>query len=85
MGSANGYIYRVIIYQALINAVIGFALASAIGAVVVQMTAKSALPIVITPWLSVALSMLTVAMCVISAIGAIVRVLRTDPATVFMR
>ena len=85
MGSANGYIYRVIIYQALINAVIGFALASAIGAVVVQMTAKSALPIVITPWLFVALSMLTVAMCVISAIGAIVRVLRTDPATVFMR
>jgi len=57
MGSANGYIYRVIIYQALINAVIGFALASAIGAVVVQMTAKSALPIVITPWLFVALSM----------------------------
>jgi len=85
MGSANGYIYRVIIYQALINAVIGFAFASAIGAVVVQMTAKSALPIVITPWLFVALSMLTVAMCVISAIGAIVRVLRTDPATVFMR
>ena len=85
MGSANGYIYRVIIYQALINAVIGFAFASAIGAVVVQMTAKSALPIVITPWLFVALSLLTVAMCVISAIGAIVRVLRTDPATVFMR
>ena len=85
MGSANGYIYRVIIYQALINAVIGFTLASAIGAVVVQMTAKSALPIVITPWLFVALSLLTVAMCVISAIGAIVRVLRTDPATVFMR
>ena len=85
MGSANGYIYRVIIYQALINAVIGFALAYAIGAVVVQMTAKSALPIVITPWLFVALSLLTVAMCVISAIGAIVRVLRTDPATVFMR
>ena len=85
MGSANGYIYRVIIYQALINAVIGFALASAIGAVVVQMTAKSALPIVITPWLFVALLALTVVMCVTSAIGAIVRVLRTDPATVFMR
>ena len=85
MGSANGYIYRVIIYQAMINAVIGFALAYAIGAVVVQMTAKSALPIVITPWLFVALLALTVVMCVTSAIGAIVRVLRTDPATVFMR
>ena len=85
MGSSNGYIYHVIIYQALLNAVIGFSIAAGIGAVVVQMTAKSALPIVITPWLVVALSVLTVAMCVASAIGAIVRVLRIDPATVFMR
>jgi putative ABC transport system permease protein len=85
MGSANNYIYHVIIYQALINAVIGFTFASAIGALVVQMTAKSALPIVITPWLITALAGLTVAMCVISALGAIFRVVRIDPATVFMR
>jgi putative ABC transport system permease protein len=85
MGSSNGYIYNVIIYQALINAVIGFCIAAAIGALVVQMTARSALPIVITPWLVAALFVLTVVMCVISAIGAIVRVVRIDPATVFMR
>jgi putative ABC transport system permease protein len=85
MGSSNSYIYNVIIYQALINAVIGFCIAAAIGALVVQMTARSALPIVITPWLVAALFVLTVAMCVISAIGAIVRVVRIDPATVFMR
>ena len=85
MGSSNRYIYNVIIYQALLNAVIGFAIAAGLGAVVVQMTAKSALPIVITPWLMVALSVLTVVMCVASAIGAIVRVVRIDPATVFMR
>jgi putative ABC transport system permease protein len=85
MGSANNYIYHVIIYQALINAVIGFAVASAIGALVVQMTAKSALPIVITPWLVAALAALTVVMCVISAFGAIFRVVRIDPAMVFMR
>jgi putative ABC transport system permease protein len=85
MGSSNAYIYNVIIYQALINAVIGFCLAALVGDVVVRMTAKSALPIVITPWLMTALCVLTVAMCVASAIGAIVRVVRTDPATVFMR
>ncbi|WP_407179014.1 ABC transporter permease [Bradyrhizobium sp. STM 3562] len=84
MGSSNGYIYNVIIYQALLNAVIGFAFAAAIGAVVVQMTAKSALPIVITPWLVAGLLALTILMCVISAIGAIFRVVRIDPATVFM-
>jgi len=85
MGSSNRYIYNVIIYQALLNAVIGFGIAAGVGAIVVQMTAKSALPIVITPWLVAGLSTLTVVMCVISAIGAILRVLRTDPATVFMR
>jgi putative ABC transport system permease protein len=85
MGSSNSYIYNVIIYQALINAVIGFCVAAAIGALVVQMTAKSALPIVITPQLVAALFILTVVMCVISAIGAIVRVVRIDPAMVFMR
>ncbi len=85
MGSSNRYIYNVIIYQALLNAVIGFGIAAGVGAIVVQMTAKSALPIVITPWLIAGLSTLTVVMCVISAIGAILRVLRTDPATVFMR
>lgn len=85
MGSSNAYIYNVIIYQALLNAVIGFCIAAGVGYVVVQMTAKSALPIVITPWLIVALFVLTVVMCVASAIGAIFRVVRIDPATVFMR
>jgi putative ABC transport system permease protein len=85
MGSSNRYIYRVIIYQALINAVIGFAIASGIGAIVVEMTAKSALPIVITSWLVAALAGLTLVMCVTSAFGAIFRVVRIDPATVFMR
>ena len=85
MGSSNSYIYNVIIYQALLNAVFGFVLASAIGYVVVQMTAKSALPIVITPWLVAALLALTIVMCVSSGIVAIIRVVRIDPASVFMR
>lgn len=85
MGSSNSYIYTVIIYQALINAAIGFVIAGGIGYIVVEMTAKSALPIVITSWLIAALLALTIVMCVASGIGAIVRVVRIDPATVFMR
>src|SRR5579883_1050092 len=85
MGSSNNYIYSVIIYQALLNAVIGFILAAAIGYVVVEMTAKSALPIVITPWLVAVLLALTIVMCVSSGIVAIIRVVRIDPVTVFMR
>jgi len=85
MGSSNNYIYNVIIYQALLNAVIGFIIAAGIGYEVVRMTEKSALPIVITPWLIVALFVLTVVMCVASGIVAIIRVVRIDPASVFMR
>ncbi len=85
MGSSNRYIYNVIIYQALINAVIGFIIAAAIGFEVVRMTAGSALPIVITPLLVSALLVLTVVMCVASGLVAIIRVVRIDPATVFMR
>jgi putative ABC transport system permease protein len=85
IGCSNGYIYRVIIWQALLNAVIGFALATAIGFVVVQLTAKSALPIVITPALVGGLFGLTVVMCVGSAITAIIRVVRIDPVMVMSR
>jgi putative ABC transport system permease protein len=85
MGSSNNYIYNVIIYQALINAVIGFVIAAGIGYLVVRMTEKSALPIVITPWLVAALLVLTIVMCVASGIVAIIRVVRIDPASVFMR
>jgi putative ABC transport system permease protein len=85
MGSSNRYIYNVIIYQALLNAVIGFVIAAGIGFEVVRMTARSALPIVITPWLVAALLVLTVVMCVASGLVAIIRVVRIDPATVFMR
>ena len=53
IGSSRSYIYKVIICQALLSAVIGFGLAYLIGLLVVQMTAASALPIVITPGLTV--------------------------------
>jgi putative ABC transport system permease protein len=82
IGASNSYIYRVIISQALLNAFIGFGIAALIGLAVVRLTTKSALQIVITPSLMIELFLLTVAMCVISAIAAIVRVVRVDPAMV---
>ena len=64
---------------------IGFGLAYVIGLLVVRMTAAGALPIVITPGLTAALFLLTVVMCVVSAIAAIMKVTRIDPAMVFTR
>jgi putative ABC transport system permease protein len=85
IGSSGTYIYMVIIWQALLSAIIGFCGAAAIGAAVTRMTAESALPIVVTPALTVGLLVLTIVMCVASAIAAIAQVMRIDPAMVFTR
>lgn len=85
IGSSGKYIHKVIIFQALLSAVIGFCIAAAIGWIVVQATADTALPVVITPLMTAILLVLTVLMCVVSAISAIVQVMRIDPAMVFTR
>jgi putative ABC transport system permease protein len=85
MGSSRRYIHNVIVWQALLSAVIGFSIAALIGHAIVQLTAATALPIVITPGLIVGLFLLTVVMCIGSSIAAIVQVTRIDPAMVFTR
>ena len=85
MGSSNRYLYRVIIYQALLNAVVGFCLAALVGFAVVLFTSGGALPVVITPTLMAGVLLLTVAMCIASALTAIFKVVRIDPAVVFTR
>jgi len=85
VGASGMYIYKIIIIQALLSAIIGFCIAAGIGLTVVNATAESALPIIMTPGMSVGLFLLTVVMCVLSAISAIVQVMRIDPAVVFTR
>ncbi|HMM88228.1 ABC transporter permease [Bradyrhizobium sp.] len=85
MGSSRRYIYNVIVWQALLSAVIGFAFAALISGLVVQLTATTALPIVVTPALVGGLFLLTIIMCIGSSIAAIVQVTRIDPAMVFTR
>jgi putative ABC transport system permease protein len=83
IGSSGIYIHKVIVCQALLSAAIGFFLAASVSFVVVEATAETALPILMTPTLTLGLFLLTVLMCVVSAIAAIVKVVRLDPARVF--
>jgi putative ABC transport system permease protein len=85
MGASDSYIYQVIISQALVNAIVGFAIAALIGFAVVHFTAKSALQVVISPTLIIELFGITIVMCIVSAIAAIFRVVRVDPAIVLTR
>lgn len=85
LGSSKGYIHRVILLQAALSAVIGYVLGMAIALVVVSFSEQTALPIVMTPELAAGLFVLTVAMCSISAMAAIMKVTKIDPAMVFAR
>lgn len=85
LGSSSGYIHQVILAQAGLSAVIGYVLGMAIAMMVVVASYSSPLPIVVTPGLAMALFVLTLGMCAISAISAIVKVTKIDPAMVFSK
>ena len=85
IGCSGMYLRAVIIIQALVSAITGFGIAATIGVLIVKATAETALPVLMPPTLTWSLLFLTVAMCVLSAIAAIVKVTRMDPAMVFTR
>ena len=85
LGSSAGYIHRVILLQAALSAAIGYALGMAIALAIIEASKNSALPIIMTPGLAAGLLVLTVFMCAISALAAIMKVTRIDPAMVFAR
>lgn len=85
LGSSSGYIIKVILAQAAMSALIGYALGMIIALMIVYAAQGSALPIMMTPALALGLLALTLFMCAISAVSAIFKVTRIDPATVFTR
>ncbi len=85
LGSSSGYIHKVILAQAGLSAVIGYVLGMIIALTVVVLSTHTALPIIMTPGLAISLFLLTLFMCAISAISAIMKVTKIDPAMVFSR
>lgn len=85
LGSSSGYIHKVILTQAGVSAVMGYALGMLISLTVVMFSEQTALPILMTPGLAAFLFVVTLGMCAISAMSAIVKVTKIDPAMVFNR
>jgi putative ABC transport system permease protein len=69
----------------MISAAIGFSVAAFTGLLIMRSTAEAVLPVVLTPFLLGMLLLLTLVMCVVSALAAIAKVTRIDPAIVFAR
>jgi len=85
LGSSSGYIHRVILMQAGLSAVMGYILGMTVALGILWLSQGSVLPLVMTPGLAFWLFTLTVGMCAISALAAIFKVMKIDPAVVFNR
>jgi len=83
MGATNGYLYRVLIEQAVWSAVLGYALAMLVAHFVVHASEKGGAVILMPPSVAVGMLFLAVGMCVTAALVSINKVTRIDPAMVF--
>jgi len=83
MGAPNGYLHRVILKQAAISAVFGFAGGMLLVALVVLASAGSTVAVAMPAGLVGVLAVLTLCMCALGALISIRRVTRIDPTSVF--
>jgi putative ABC transport system permease protein len=85
LGASASYIHAVILIQAILSALIGYAVGITLSMLAILATKATTLNVVMTPKLALFLLALTIGMCIIAAISAIFKVTRIDPAGVFSR
>jgi putative ABC transport system permease protein len=83
MGAPNSYVYKVIMKQAAISAVIGYVLGMIVSVFVVQGSQKGGAAILMPAPMAVGMFFLTLTMCIGAALVSISKVTRIDPAMVF--
>jgi putative ABC transport system permease protein len=83
MGAPNSYVYKVIMKQAAISAVIGYALGMIVSVFVVRGSQAGGAAILMPPSMAVGMFFVTLLMCVGAALVSINKVTRIDPAMVF--
>jgi len=83
MGATNGYIYRIILRQAAISAVIGYGVGIVLASAVAFSSRNGGANIVLPAEVRAGLFGLTLLMCMSAAMVSINKVTRIDPAMVF--
>jgi len=83
MGAPNSYVYKVIMKQAAISAVIGYALGMIVSGFVVHASQAGGAAILMPPSMAGGMFFVTLLMCVGAALVSINKVTRIDPAMVF--
>lgn len=83
MGAPNRYVYRVILTQAAISAVLGYVLGMIVSGLVVHASQKGGAAIFLPAPMAIGMFFLTLFMCTGAAMLSISKVTRLDPAMVF--
>ena len=83
MGATNGYLYRVLIEQAVWSAVLGYGFAMLAASFIVQGSEKGGALILMPVAMKIGMLLLAVFMCITAALVSINKVTRLDPAMVF--
>jgi putative ABC transport system permease protein len=83
IGASNRYIYRIILKQASLSAIAGYAIGIAIVLVAANLSQGGSTNVLVPPYVAGALFTLTLAMCIGAALVSIHKVTKIDPAIVF--
>ena len=84
LGASAGFLGTVILWQAVLSAIMGYALGIVVSQIVIYFL-RDVLPIAMSFTLGWGLLVLTIGMCLFAAVSAIYKVIRIDPAVVFRR
>jgi len=83
MGASNGYLYCVILMQAIISGCIGYGIGMLISVIVATLSQQSTTAIIVPWWLIVSMFGVTLGMCMAASVISINKVTHLDPAMVF--
>jgi putative ABC transport system permease protein len=83
IGANDSYLRGLIIKQALIVAVVGYAIGIAVAMLAVQLSVDGIAALLLPPPLVLALGVLTIAMCGLAGLVAIRRVISVNPTSIF--
>lgn len=85
LGAPARLIQQVILWQAAMSGIAGYIAGAVLVTLVVAATRATAMSVVITPGMAAGLFVVTLLMCAVAALAAILKVNKIDPATVFAR
>ncbi|MGH8652772.1 MAG: FtsX-like permease family protein [Gammaproteobacteria bacterium] len=76
MGAENRFLYNIIVLQAVISAIVGYALGLGIGFTIAKASEATVTAIVLTPQLAVSMLLISLVMCVVAAVTSVRKVTR---------